>query len=364
MSDWHAESRCVHAGGSDAAGEPVVAALHLATTYRQGGPYEYVREGSPAFEHLEHAVGGLEGGHAVAFSSGMAACAAIIDALPAGARVLAPTVCYLGVRNLLSQRAEQGHLRVDSVDQTDAEATIAALEGADLLWLETPSNPLLGIADVRALAQAAHARGATVVVDSTLATPLLQRPLELGADLVVHSATKYLAGHSDALLGLAVGADEQARDRLAHARHVSGAVPGPFEAFLAVRGLRTLALRMERAQANAAELARRLAEHRAVQLVRYPGLPDHPSHELAASQMDGFGAMVAFELISARVADAACAAVTLIANATSLGGVETLMERRGRYPEEQAHVPDSLIRLSVGCEHVEDIWADLERALA
>ena len=363
MDDLRPDSRCVHAGGGEAAGEPVVGGVQLTTTFRQGGAYEYVREGSPAFEPLERAVGDLEGGRAVAFSSGMAASAAIIDALPAGARVVVPTVCYLGVRTLLSERAGQGHIRVEEVDQIDTAATIAALDGADLLWLESPSNPLLGIADLRALADAAHERGATVAVDSTLATPLLQRPLELGADLVVHSATKYLAGHSDALIGVAVARDEAAHERLAHARHVAGAVPGPFECFLAVRGLRTLALRMERAQTNAAELARRLAAHPAVRRVRYPGLPDDPGHELAARQMDGFGAMVAFELADERAADAACAAVRLIANATSLGGVESLMERRGRYPEEQAHVPPALIRFSVGCEHVEDLWADLDRAL-
>jgi cystathionine gamma-synthase len=361
----HPETICVEAGRDNAAGEPVNPPLALSTTYRQGGAYEYIRESSPSIEAFEQVVGTLEGGSAVAFSSGMAAAASVLDGLRPGARVVAPEVCYAGVRELLAARRALGSLEVAVVDQTDTESTIEAIAGAELVWAETPNNPLLGITDLAALAAAAHERGARLAVDATLATPLLQDSLELGADLVVHSATKYLAGHADALLGVVATADERERRALADRREITGAVPGPFETFLGLRGIRTLSLRVERAQENAGELARRLSGHPAVSRVRYPGLAGDPGHELAARQMSGFGAVVAFELgAGAEAADVVCANVRRIANATSLGGVETLIERRGRYPAEQAHVPPNLLRLSVGCEHVDDLWADLDRALA
>jgi cystathionine gamma-synthase len=360
----HPDTVCVEAGRDHAVGDPVNPPLHLATTYRQGGGYEYVREASPAIEPFERAVGALEGGHAVAFASGMAAAAAVLDGLPAGVRVLAPTVSYRGVRSLLAGRREQGVLDVAFVDQTDTAATIEAMAGVELVWAESPSNPLVGISDLAALAAAAHERGARIAVDATLATPLLQRSLDLGVDFAVHSATKFLAGHSDTLLGVVATREEADREALARRREVTGAVPGPFETFLGLRGIRTLGLRVERGQANAAELARRLSGHRAVSRVRYPGLPDDPGHELAARQMRGFGAMISFEVgAGAEAAEAVCSRTRLIANATSLGGVETLMERRGRYAEERTHVPPNLIRLSVGCEHVDDLWDDLAVAL-
>jgi cystathionine gamma-synthase len=360
----HPETVCVQAGGHRTAGEPVGPALHLSTTYHYGGEYEYIREASPTIEAFERAVGSLEGGHAVAFSSGMAASAAVLDGLEPGSRVLAPTVCYKGVHKLLADRASLGLLDVSLADQTKTEAAIKAIGDADLVWAETPSNPLLGITDLPALAAAAHAGGARLAVDATLATPLLQRSLELGADFVVHSASKYLAGHSDSLLGVVVAADAAVARTLAERRALTGAVPGPFEVFLGLRGIRTLALRMERSQENAGELARRLVEHPAVSRVRYPGLEDDPGHELAAGQMSGYGAMIAFDVeAGAEAADAVCAGAKRIANATSLGGVESLMERRARYPGEQEQVPENLIRLSVGCEHVEDLWADLGQAL-
>ncbi len=364
MNTPHPETICVEAGRDSAAGEPVNPALHFSTTYRQGGAYEYIRERSPSIEAFEHVVGALEGGYAVAFSSGMAAAASLFDGLRPGARVVAPEVCYAGVRELLAARSAAGALEVAFVDQTDTEATIEAIGEAELVWAETPNNPLLGITDLATLAAAAHERGARIAVDATLATPLLQNSVELGADLVVHSATKYLAGHADALLGVVVAADEAEGRRLADRRTITGAVPGPFETFLGLRGIRTLALRVGRAQENAGELARRLSEQPAVSRVRYPGLAEHPGHELAARQMSGPGSIVAFELdAGAEAADAVCAHVRRIANATSLGGVETLIERRGRYPAEQTRVPPNLLRLSVGCEHVDDLWADLDGAL-
>ena len=365
MNAPHPETLCVATGRADGAGAPVSPAVAVATTYHQGGGHEYIRDGCPTVEAFERAVGALEGGHATAFASGMAAATAVLDGLEPGARVVAPQVAYAGVRGLLAERAATGALDVSLVDQTDTLAAIEAIDGARLLWTETPNNPLVGITDLAALAAAAHDAGAAVAVDATLATPLLQRSLELGADFVVHSATKYIAGHSDSLLGVVVTADEAGRDTLIARRAHTGAVPGPFEAFLGLRGIRTLALRVERSQANAAELARRLEDHPAVSRVRYPGLPEDPGHEIAARQMSGFGAVVAFEVEGgAEAADAACGAVRLIANATSLGGVETLIERRARYPAEREHVPASLLRLSVGCEHVDDLWDDLAQALA
>jgi len=361
----HPNTVCVEAGSHNpTAGDPVSEPLHLSTTYRHGGDYEYIREASPTIEAFERAVGALEAGQAVAFSSGMAASAAVLDGLAPGSRVVAPTVGYKGVRRLLADRDTVGALDVSYVDQTETATAIDAIGDAKLVWAESPNNPLIGITDLRALADAAHERGARLAVDATLATPLLQRSLELGADFVVHSATKYIAGHSDSLLGVVVCADEDGARALTARRAMTGAVPGPFETFLGLRGIRTLALRVERSQDNAVELAGRLAGHPAVSRVRYPGLDDDPGHELATRQMSGFGAMIAFEVgAGSEAADAVCAGVERIANATSLGGVETLIERRGRYPGEGEHVPANLIRLSVGCEHVDDLWDDLERAL-
>jgi cystathionine gamma-synthase len=269
------------------------------------------------------------------------------------------------VRRVLDHRVEAGRLAADYLDITDTGATLAACEGAALLWLESPTNPLLDVADLPALTAGARAHGALSAVDNTFATPLLQRPLELGADIVVHSATKYLGGHADLLMGAAVSADDRLAAALAERRDVDGALAAPMEAYLAVRGLRTLDVRLERAQASAAELARRLAAHSNVTIVRYPGLPDDPGHARAAAQMDGFGAMLAFETTgTAEDAEAVAQRVGVIAHATSLGGVESLIERRTRWAGEVAMgTPPTLLRLSVGIEHVEDLWADLEQAL-
>src|SRR3954470_7582720 len=329
----------------------------MASTFRAGGEREYARtEGTPTWSAFEDAIGELEGGEAVAFATGMASAAAVLDTLPVGARVVYPTVSYLGVRRLLNGHDESGRLDVTGVDITDTEAAVAALEGADLLWIETPTNPLVGIADLERLAAEADVRGITSVVDNTFATPLLQRPLELGIDVVVHSATKLIGGHSDLLLGVGVARDEEWVQRLRGVRHDSGATPGGLEAWLALRGLRTLPVRLERMQATAMELARRLSDHPAVRQVFYPGLPDHPGHELAQQQMDGFGTMLAFQIDGgAKRADAVCEAVGLITNATSLGGVETLIENRAAAPGEE-HLPEGVIRMSIGCEHPEDLW--------
>jgi cystathionine gamma-synthase len=319
-------------------------------------------DATPTWEALEAAVGQAEGGHAVAFSSGMAAVAAVLDLVPAGGRIVAPKDCYFGVGELLADAQQQGRWAVDRVDLTDTASVQAAVAGADLLWLETPSNPLLDIADLPALCAAGRHAGAIVGADNTFATPLLQQPLALGADVVVHSATKFIGGHSDLLSGIAIARQESLAGRLRHRRGLSGATPGALEAFLALRGLRTLALRLDRGQFNAGELARRLDEHPAVSRVRYPGLPGDPGHRTAAAQMTGFGAVLAFEVADASTADRICDAVHVIVHATSLGGVETTMERRSKL-HGQAHVPPGLLRLSVGCEHIDDLWNDLSAAL-
>ena len=321
---------------ADEPGQPLNVPIVLASNFRAAGQdgtggREYSRgDGTPGWEALEEVIGELEGGNAVAFGSGMGAIAAVVDLLPAGARVMAPTDCYAGVHALLADGQQQGRWHVNLVDITDTAAATAAARHADLVWLESPTNPLLDIADLPALCTAARDGGALVAVDNTFATPLLQQPIALGADFVVHSATKFLGGHSDLLLGLAVAGTPALGERLRRRREVAGAVPGALETFLVLRGLRTLALRLEQGQRIAGELARRLAGHPAVSRVRYPGLPDHPGHVRAAAQMTGFGAVLGFEVPAAAAANVVCGAVRVIRSATSLGGVESTIERRAK----------------------------------
>ncbi len=354
---------------ADEPGQPLNVPIVLASNFRAGSHgqsagREYSRDdATPGWEALEEVVGELEGGGAVAFGSGMGAAAAVFDLLSAGARVVAPTDCYAGVQALLADGQQQGRWQVDLVDVADTGRVAAATRGADLLWLESPTNPLLDIADLPALCTAARDAGALVAVDNTFATPLLQQPIALGAHIAVHSATKFLGGHSDLLLGVAIADTPQLGRRLRRRREVAGAVPGALETFLVLRGLRTLALRLDQGQRSAAELARRLAEHPAVSRVRYPGLPDHPGHALAATQMSGFGAVLGFEVQTAAAANAICDAVRVIRAATSLGGVESTIERRARL-SGQEHLPPGFLRLSAGCEHTEDLWQDLASALA
>lgn len=347
--------------------EPLNVPVVLASNFRNHEVAATVREysrtdSSPGWEALEDIVGTLEGGDAVAFSSGMAAASAVIDLTRAGGRVVVGTDTYLGVRGQLADGEALGRWTVDVVDVTDTDAVLAAIPGADLVWLESPTNPMLDVADLPVLCRAAREAGALVAVDNTFATPLLQQPLALGAHVVVHSATKFIGGHSDLLMGVAIAESPEGADRLRRRRVVSGATPGALESFLAVRGARTLGVRLAQSQASAGELATRLAAHPAVTRVRYPGLASDPGHERAAAQMSGFGAMVSWEVADAATAEAVCAGVRVLVHATSLGGVESTIERRGRYAG-QAHVPAGLMRMSVGIEDVEDLWDDLDAAL-
>jgi cystathionine gamma-synthase len=320
---------------------------------------------SPTISSFEAALGTLEGGTALAFGSGIAALAAVIDGLPTGAVAVVPDAMYSGSVSIFGAQQQLGRLTIRTVNIADTAAVIAALDGAALVWLETVSNPLMAVPDVPAIAAAAHAAGALVGVDATFSTPLVVRPLELGADIVMHSVTKYLAGHSDVLMGALVVRSAALAAELHDRRTRTGAVPGVLEAYLATRGIRTLALRMERAQANAGTLAQRLAGHPRVTRVRYPGLPDDPGHAIAARDHGGFGAMICFEIDGdADTAERLCEAVRLISHATSLGGVESLIERRARHDVDAAFgTPPTLLRFSVGIEHVEDLWADLSQAL-
>ncbi len=377
--DQRAETLAVTAGRPAAEpGRPMNEPLILASNFRSGTAeapvVEYSRDGGTAsWQALESAVGALEGangqggngrgGGAVAFGSGMAAAAAILDLVPTGAHVVVPSDSYPGVRSLLREGAAIGRWKVTAVDITDTAATKQAAWAADMLWLESPTNPLIDIADLPELCRFGAGTGALVVVDNTFATPLGQRPLSFGADIVLHSATKFIGGHSDLLLGLAVAGDPALVARIAQRRRLSGGLPGALESFLALRGLRTLPVRLARSQDSAGALAERLQEHPAVARVRYPGLPDDPWHQRAAAQMTGFGAMLSFEVRGGGdAAEAVAQAVRIITHATSLGGVESTMERRAKYANSE-HVPAELLRLSVGVEHVEDLWSDLDGAL-
>jgi len=328
--------------------QPLNTPLTMASTYVAGGDLEYGRYGNPTWAAFEEALGALEGGRCLAFSTGLAAVSTLLDLVGNGATVVAPRHAYLGSIGQIADLEARGRLRAVLVDVTDTDAVVKACEEAALVWLESPTNPALEVADIPAVVAAAHEAGAYVVVDNTFATPLLQQPLTLGADLVVHSATKFIAGHSDVVLGAVVTRDPQLYDVLKNRRDMIGATPGTLETWLALRGLRTLHVRLERAQANAQELVRRLSEHPAIAEVRYPG----------------FGAVVAVVLAEgALAADLLTHKTRLWVHATSLGGVESTFERRRRWKTEPATIPDGLVRLSVGIEDVDDLWSDLAAAL-
>lgn len=369
------ETLAVHAGGEpDESTGAVVPPIHLATTFRHGpagerqAGYEYQRESNPTQDRLEAALAALEdGAAALCFGSGMAAMAALLESLPAGSHLLIPTDCYTGLRVLAGEFLPERGISASAVDMADLDAVQAALRpDTRLVWAETPSNPQLRIADIAALAALAHGHGALLACDNTFATPVLQRPLTLGADVVMHSTTKYLGGHSDVMGGALVFARrDDLHDRVFHRRHVTGGILAPFSAWLTLRGCRSLPARMAWHCANARALAEMLAAHPAVEAVHYPGLASHPGHAIAARQMRDAGGMLSFRLRGGRDAALAVAgALQLATNATSLGGPETLVEHRASIEGENAVSPDNLLRVSVGLEHRDDLLADFDQALA
>ena len=347
--DKHLETTAITAGRPpitpDAALNPPIV---LTSTFHSGGPIGYGRYGNQTWSALESAIGELEGGSTLVFSSGMAAISAVFSILPIGAPIVASNQGYSGVMTLLNSFHESGRLEVRFVDVVHTQSVMDAMKGAALVWLESPTNPCLDVAELEILIAHAKKLGIGVAVDNTFATPLVQNPLAMGADIVMHSVTKFLSGHSDVLMGSLSTNDPSLLKRLTDSRSFNGSIPGPFETWLALRGLRTFPLRFNKSQENAKVLIDRLKAHPKISRVRYPG----------------FGAIVSFEVAgTAEQTQKVCDSSRLIAHATSLGGVESLWERRRRWPMESLSVPEQLIRLSVGCEHVEDIWDDIELAL-
>jgi cystathionine gamma-synthase len=347
---FHPETSAITAGRPEVAPDaPLNPPLVFSSTYHAGGPVGYGRYGNESWSALEAAISELEGGQTLSFSSGMAAISAVFSILPIGAPVVASNQGYSGTMGLLNQHHATGRLEVRFVDITNTEEVVAAIKGAALLWLESPTNPCLDVADLPALIAAAKKQNIGVGVDNTFATPMVQTPLAMGADIVMHSVTKFLAGHSDVVLGSLSISDPALFKRLEESRRLNGSIPGPFEAWLALRGIRTFPVRFRAAETNAKTLVTRLEKHSKVTKVRYPG----------------FGAVISFEIDgNAENAEKVCESSRLITHATSLGGVESLWERRRRWAAESPSVPEQLIRLSVGCEHVDDIWQDIEQALA
>ena len=359
------ESKVVAAGRPakqpDGALNPPIA---LNSTFHEGGPVGYGRYGNETWSALEEAISVLEGGKTLLFSSGMAAISSVFSLLPEGAVIVAAKNGYQGTTTLLKKLHESEKLKVRFVNLANTDECLATIPGAQMLYLESPLNPLLEVVDLPKIIAAGKAAGCGVAVDNTLATPLLQNPLALGADISIHSVTKYLSGHSDLILGSLSTTDQALFGRLEQSRRYGGAIAGPFEAWIALRGLRTFAIRMQRSQENAMELANRLSKDSRISKVRYPGLTTDSYHSLAKSFMKGFGAMISFDVnASVEQVDLMCNSSKLITNATSLGGVESIWERRRRWATESATVPENLIRFSVGIENVDDLWADIQQAL-
>jgi cystathionine gamma-synthase len=373
------DTRAVHAGQDfDPTTGAVIPPLHFSTTYAQDGigglrgGYEYGRSGNPTRTALETQLAALEGGrHGLSFASGLAAEDALLRAVLTPAdEVLLGNDVYGGTYRLLARILAPWGIGLRVVEMSDLAAVEAALaEGPTrILWVETPSNPLLKVSDISELARLGHAAGALVVVDNTFASPALQQPLSLGADVVVHSTTKYIGGHSDVVGGALVTDDDELAEKVRFLQFAAGAVSGPMDAWLTTRGLKTLGIRMQRHSENAQVIAEFLDAHAKVQAVYYPGLPQHPGHELAARQMTGFGGIVSVALADAAAARRFAESTRLFTLAESLGGIESLMN----YPDAMTHasvrgtelaVPDNVVRLSVGIESVADLVADLEQAL-
>lgn len=361
----------------DAETGAIVAPIHPSATFERdpdGGfsrGYIYARAGNPTRSHLERALAALEGGaDCAAFASGSAATAAVFQSLRPGDSVVAPVDCYHGTAALLRDVFAPWGLQVAFVDAADPDALQAAVRPGDrAVWIETPSNPMLRLTDIRRSAEIAHAAGALLICDNTWATPMLQRPFDLGADIAVHSTTKYLSGHSDTIGGAVVAADNpRASELFAAIRRIQGmygAVPSPFDCWLALRGMRTLHLRMAAHSANACAVAEYLRAHPQVKAVHYPGLDTHPAYELALSQMKDFGGMLSFQVKGGKArAMEVAAKLRLFTRATSLGGTESLIEHRASVEGPHTRTPDNLLRVSVGIENPDDLLADLAQALA
>ena len=376
QSGWGFETRAVHVGQApDPTSGAVVPPISLSTTFAQDGVgnhkgFEYSRSGNPTRAALETCVASLEGAaHGLAFASGLAAEDNIMRLLKQGDRVLLGNDAYGGTFRLISKVWSPLGFPWTAVDLTNVD-TLAAqwLPDTRLVWLETPTNPLLTCIDIESIADLAHSRGALVVVDNTFATPYLQQPLHFGADIVVHSATKYLGGHSDVVGGFVALDDDDLAEQIRFTQNAAGAVPAPFDCYLLLRGVKTLALRMDRHCANARAIVDLLVGHPAVDRVLYPQLPDHPGHAAAAKQMRDFGGMVSFTMHTEAAALDVVTHTELFTLAESLGAVESLIEHPGRMTHASAagsplQVPDSLVRLSVGIESSADLVADLEQAL-
>lgn len=367
------ETLAIHAANHpDPMTGAVVPPIHLSTTFARGengalmGNYVYTREGNPNRSALEEAVAALEGGSVgFAYASGLAAIFAVLNTLQPGAHVLAPTDVYHGTRALLDEKAAWG-LAVDFVDMDDLAQVAAALKPQTrLLLIETPSNPMLRITDIRGIVDLAKSAGARVAVDNTWPTPVLQRPLDLGADFVMHSSTKYFGGHSDVLGGVVIlRENDELAETMREQQGILGAVPSPFDCWLVRRGLATMPVRVRAQTATAARIAAYLEKHPAVSTVHYPGLPAHPGHPVAAKQMTAFGAMLSFQLKNGEDAAARTAAgLKWFTHATSLGAVESLIEHRYRSEGPHSRTPKNLLRVSVGLEHIDDLLEDLEHAL-
>lgn len=368
------ETLAIHAGGeADERTGAVSPPIHLATTFKHGpaaeriAGYEYQRESDPTNDRLRAAIAALEdAAAALTFSSGMAAISTLLESLPPGTRIAIPDDCYTGVRMLAAEFLPARGITVATLDMADLDAARAACaKGLDLLWLETPSNPLMKVSDIAALAALAHEYGVLLACDNTFASPVLQQPLALGADIVMHSTTKYFGGHSDVLGGaLAFARADDVFKRAAHRLHITGAVLAPFSAWLTLRGCRSLPARMAMHCANARRVAEFLAVQPQVERVHYPGLTSHPGHAVAAKQMRDFGGMLSVQLHGGRTAALAMAGrLKLFTNATSLGGCESLVEHRASVEGSNPTSPQNLLRVSVGLEHPDDLVADLEQAL-
>jgi cystathionine gamma-synthase len=368
------ETLFVHAGHHvDSLTGAIAPPIHLSTTFGRDeenaliGPSQYIREGNPTQSLLEEALAPIESGEAaLAFASGMAAGVAVLESLEKGSHFILPSDVYYGYRVVANDFLSRAGLTFDAVAMEDTAALKQALRpNTKLVWLESPSNPLIKVTDLEAAARLAHSVGALVIVDNTFATPVLQRPIALGADVVLHATTKYIGGHSDVQGGALVFARRDSFfEKVQHARHILGGVGSPFNAWLALRGLRTLPVRMERHSSNALAVARALAKHAGVSAVHYPGLESDPGHAIAKRQMSAYGGMLSFRVKAGReAAIKTVGRVRLFTRATSLGGTESLVEHRATSEGPASTTPQDLLRLSIGLEHPDDLIADLDQAL-